>query len=350
MVVISHPYAASSDPSPAYSLLRLTAAGELSETGTTFEMGRSITGDVVFTPDGELGIVAQEDGTLGELKLDASGAPEVLQTAFKGGFYAERLVMHPSGDRLYVLDSEWANIGGGVYEVQIGCDGTLTDKGRIIEAKLPYGMVLLPNDSSRAVVAAKDLLGSAAGDDAHLVSLAPTISRIASVDSFADDEQIIAAAAVTADGKYVLLGDNNEYSGLDNRVAVIQVDGDTLVQRQMLTPMLDPFAIVTSPFGSTAIVVSGYGDGIFVLDYDASSATTPFSVRGELTYDGPKPQLPARAVMIERGQLKGRVLVAENTAVRMVQFTAQGAGVTDVGPFSTGSGLDAITGAIGVQP
>jgi len=349
-VVISHPYTAGGDPSHVYEILKLTAAGVLSSTGKTFEMGRSVMGDMVFTPDGKIGIVVQEDGTLGEFELEADGTATVLDQGFHGSFYAGRLVMAPSGDRVYVLDSEWADIGGGVYEVAIGCDGALTDEGRILEAKLPYTMTLLPGDPGSAVLAAKDVAGAAPGDDAVIVELAPSVSPVASVDAFPDDEQIVASATRTPDGKYVLLGDNAAYSGIDNRVAVLHVDGATLIHRQTLTPLLDPISMVPSPYGSTVLVVSGFGDGIFVLDYDPANATSPFTVRGELAYDGKKPQLPGQAVMIERGALTGRVLVAENTAVRMVQFTAQGAGVMDLGPWSTGAGLAAITGAIGVQP
>ncbi len=352
--MVSLPYDANGGQAKLWELLQLSSTGTLSSTGKTFEMGRSTMGDVVFTPDGQVGIATQDDGTLGVFTLDSDGNPQVVDAAFKGSFYAERLVMDPSGDRLFVLDSEFADIGGGVYSVRIGCDGKLTDEGRIIEAKLPYAMVLLPSAAGQAVIAAKDLLGSAAGDDAHLVRLEPDIARLASADVFTDDQQIIASAAVTADGKYVLLGDNNEYSGQPTRVAVVEVGSNSLTFRQMLTTTLtdtlDPMAIEASPFGGTAIVVSGYSNGIFVLDYDASNTSAPFSVRGALAYQGAKPQLPARAAMIDRGQLRGRVLIAEVSAVRMVQFSAQAPGVTDLGPWSTGDGTGAMVGSVGVQP
>jgi hypothetical protein len=43
------------------------------------------------------------------------------------------------------------------------------------------------------------------------------------------------------------------------------------------------------------------------------------------------------------------VLIAENTAIRQVQFESDGS-VRDVGPMSFGSGVDKVAGAIGVQP
>lgn len=48
--------------------------------------------------------------------------------------------------------------------------------------------------------------------------------------------------------------------------------------------------------------------------------------------------------------LKGRVLVVENTDVRRVQFTGQADGAEDLGLTSSGSGLDAITRVVGIQP
>ena len=53
--------------------------------------------------------------------------------------------------------------------------------------------------------------------------------------------------------------------------------------------------------------------------------------------------------MITRGPLEGRVLIAENVAVRQLQFTKDGA-ITDVSKLSYPSGIPNIVGTIGVQP
>ena len=113
-------------------------------------------------------------------------------------------------------------------------------------------------------------------------------------------------------------------------------------------PVEDPVAIATSPFDDAAIVVSGFGDAIFVLDYSPDAAA-PFSLRGELTYVGDAPALPGSVVEVERGALDGLVLVAENSGVRRVRFAAGGV-VTDLGVLDFGSGTGEIVGAIGVTP
>jgi 6-phosphogluconolactonase (cycloisomerase 2 family) len=349
VVIVSRPYTGSYGKAEAYEVLKLTATGVLSFTGEKFAMGRSNMGDIVFTPDGKLGLASQdEDGSLGVFEVAANGSVKVVHAKFKGGFYAARLVMHPSGDRVYVVDSQWATISGGIHAVRINCDGTLTDEGRVLEAKLPYVLLPVPG-KGQYVTAAKDLLGSAAGDDAHLITLEPQPARLASADPFADDGQIIASGAMTPDGRYALLGDNSEFSGVPNRVAVLEVGDNSLTQRQTLPDVSDPVALLVSPANDAAIVVSGYGNGIKVLGYDANNAAAPFTMAGNMVYAGAKPQLPGRAVMLERGQLKGRVLVAENVGVRMVEFTPGSA--KDLGlTASPGSGGESMVGTVGIQP
>jgi hypothetical protein len=72
-VVISHPYDADGGQAGAYEVLLLSADGELSRTGSTFEMGRASFGEVVFTPIGRFGLAAQDDGSVGVFELDDAG-------------------------------------------------------------------------------------------------------------------------------------------------------------------------------------------------------------------------------------------------------------------------------------
>jgi hypothetical protein len=349
-VVVSLPYNASGLKAETYEVLAMAADGTLSRPGVTFTMGRSMGGEIGFTPDGEVGVAVQDDGTLGVFRLDASGTPTVVHSSFTGGFYAAQVVMDPTGTGAWVLDSEWRSNGGGIYRVDIACDGTLTDKGLVAAGKLPSTMTLLAG--GRAAVAAFDLLTTTEGPDLHLVSSlnAPTIVGSADVFPTADggvDEQVVQSMAATADGKYLLVGDICEFCGSGSRLAGVEIQSGGLRAAQLFA-FNDPYAIVASPFGQVLLVVSGYGNALYVVDYDSQSAT-PFSVRGELAPTGGKPQLPGAAVMVSRGALSGRVLVAELTAIRQVKFSAGGV-VADLGPFSFGSGYTAMVGAIGVQP
>jgi hypothetical protein len=348
-VVISHPYLAAGGAARAWEVLELSAAGALSLTGVRFEMGRATDGRIAFTPDGAVGLVAQEDGTLGVFRFDPDGSVHVVHARFEGSFYASNVVVEPAGRWAYVLDANWRENGGGAYRVGIGCDGSLTDLGAWAPSKLLYGLHLLPMRSDSWIAAARDVLTSLPGHDLHLLRLEGSPSWVAGADVFGDDEAIVSALAVTADGRFALVGDNASFSGIPNRIGVAAVSDGGLSAVQVLTPVEDPVAIVPSPYDSAALVVSGFGDAILSLGYNPAQPASPFHNRGPIAYTGARPQLPSRAVLLDRGALRGRVLVAELLGVRQVAFQSDG-GVTDLGLTSVGSGNAAITGAIGVQP
>jgi hypothetical protein len=349
-VVVAHPYDSAGGQASDWEVFDLSAAGVLSETGVTFQMGRAGLGEVAFTIDGQVGLVAQEDGTVGVLSFDGAGNLQVVHAGFSGSFYAAQVVMDPDDpDRAWVLDAQWRENGGGLYRVRIGCDGTLTDEGRQVEAKLPYGLAWVPDGSGRAVMAGNDVLDSAAEQDAHLLQWGPPAAVLGSTVAFSDDDDIIGSLAVTADGAYALVGDAQGVFSTPNRVAVVRIDAQGLTPLQELSPIPDPIALVASPHDDVVLVVSGMGDAFYVLERDAGSPSAPFVLAGEPTYSGSPPALPAGAVMIRRGALRGRVIVSENTGIRMVDLEGEGV-VTDHGVFDLGAGLDRITGAIGVQP
>jgi len=52
---------------------------------------------------------------------------------------------------------------------------------------------------------------------------------------------------------------------------------------------------------------------------------------------------------VDRGAAQGRVLVSENVSVRQLAFRAGGV-VEDLGSLAFGSGVQHISGAIGVTP
>lgn len=332
-VVVSHPFGADD---AAYQLLDLATDGTLTATATSFDLGKSTIGQMAFTPDGEIGLVAQEDGSLGVFAIDSAGTPSVIDAHFTGSFYATGVVMDPGGAVAYVLDQQWRENGGGIYKIAIGCDGTPTDLGLWLPSKLPGGIALR---GDRLMVAATDVDGSLAGEDAYALDLNvdPPV-RTAGVDAFGDDDQIVAGTTMTRDQQYFLIGDNNQFGNVPNRIAVVGIanDGDTLTAAPTLA-VEDPITLVASPISDVVLAVSGFGNAVFAID----EAGGTFTVRGQVA----SPQLPGGAV----GLGNGLVLVAENLGVRVLRFEANG-NVTDLGLTSLGSDNAAITGSIGVQP
>lgn len=347
-VVISHPYDANQQKSDLYEVLALDAKGKLEKTGKTFQLGRSTYGEIVFTPDGELGFVATEEGKIGSFRVEPSGDISVLNPGFAGGFYASKLIVDPNGDHLYVIDDEWRDIGGGVYSMKIDCDGKLTEESLVAPAKLPAGLWFSAKTPGRALVAADDVLDSPSSQHLHVLDWSSSPKVVASQAIFAGDSPIISSLAVTADEKHALLGDNSAFSSVPNRVAVVAIDGTALSLLQELSPIEDPADIETSPFDSTALVSSGFGDALIVLGFDASKPSAPYSAK-PLSYQGAAPQLPIDMVQIRRGGLTGHVLVSEVGGVRQVAFAA-GKTPVDLGVFALGSGTENVPGALGVQP
>ncbi len=344
-VVVSKLYTSNGDPSNAYEALDMAVEGTFAFPGDVFSMTRSTYSRIVFTPDGKIGIVAQEDGSLGVFSVNTDGSISVVHESFEGEFYASKVVMDPAGQRVFVLSTQWREHGGGIYSVRVNCDGTLTEEGLWAPAKLPYGMVFLPDKESKVVVAAKDILNSPAERNVHLLTWGPSPSVIDSVDAFGHDDFIIESFAVTNDGNYVLLGDNSGFSAEPNSVAIVQTGATGLEPVQLLSPVEDPFDIVTSPYNNAAMVISGFGDVVISITYDPNNQAAPFALGTTVS----TPPLPAKAVLIDRGQLTGWVFISENTGIRKLVFESNGS-ITDLGVTSPGSGLENMIGSIGVQP
>ena len=372
---MSHPFDQSQNAASDFEVFAIDTSGAITQPNVHLKLGPTTDGQIAFTPDGAIGIVAEDDGTLGVFRLDATGAPTVVVATLSGSYYATSVVMDPSGARAYILDDQTVNNGGGVYTVSIACDGTLTDNGLLAGAELPA--TVIPVSGGNAVVAAKNFLGTPPivdagpqnpapdggfdggpdagagriGNDAVLVQWPSASKVVATANPFGDDLAIVSAAALTQDGRYVLLGDNSQFSGVPNRVGIVRVGAAGISAAGVVENVNDPEALVASPFDDTVLVTSAFGNALFVLGASPDGGSVPFTLVGPVAYSGGAPQLPGPAVMINRGGLLGRVLVAENQAIRQVQFAKAGV-VTDLGPTATGdpNDLTSIVGAIGVQP
>ena len=334
-VLISLPYTRSGGQSDGWEAWSISGAGDLAE-GAGFTGGRATRGEAVFTPDGALALAPTEDGGL-MLYAAGAGTAEILAP----DLYAERVVMDPSGERAWIVDGNWPENGGGIYPVTIACDAPTVEVGRRwISAKLPAD--LLPLADGRYLVAGREVEGADPQDDLILVDADG--AWISGADAFGDNDAIVSDAALTLDGRYALLADISEFSGVPTRVAIVGIDGDTLSPVQVID-VEDPVALLTAPDDDRVIVVSGYANAVYALERTGDT-TEPFRLTGEPDYLGAAPQLPGAAAMIRRGSLRGRLLVAEVEGVH--QFDTLG-GLTDLGITPTG-GVDGIVGAIGAQP
>ncbi|MBW2736431.1 MAG: hypothetical protein JRH20_28935 [Deltaproteobacteria bacterium] len=351
VAVVSRPYAEDFTQAGDYEVIHISSAGVLSRPNIVFTMTRTFSGEIIFSADGRFGYVAQEDGSIGVFRVEADRSVVVLDATFDPGFHVSRLVMGPGGRRLFALNSQWRVHGGGIYQLAMECDGTLTNLGLLAASKIPFAMGFLSD--SLAVVAARDILDSPAGHDVHLVSLAPTptvtpsTSLITSASVFDDDESAIADVAITADQRYALLPDI-VFKG-DDRLAVVDLGkgGTTAPSVVQVLAYEDPSKVIMSPFNNAALLLGVAADRLTVLNYTPSNPE-PFTERGKVKTSS-STLLPDEAVMIRRGSLAGHVFVAENVTIRRLRFFPDGR-VEEVDAFSFGTGGRAVVGAMGVQP
>jgi len=279
----------------------------------------------------------QEDGTLGVFRVATDGTITVVDAGFgEDALYASDIVWDLANERIWVVDENWRNNGGGLYTVDVDCStGALSAPTLQIPSK--RARALLPLGDELAVVVAVDVADSEEGNDVHIVDLGSG-SAVASA-SVLDDEAIVSRAAIIG-GQWILFGDNAGFGSVPNRIGVARWDGTTLSSVQTLTPFEDPYAIVASPWDNAAIAVSGFGDQIVPLRLDGASWSlgTPFAA-----------PLPGAAVVLETGPLQGHVYVAENTGIHHLRFDESGR-VMDLGSASFGTDVTDVVGTIGVQP
>ncbi len=345
-VLGAKPYGPSGQASTKWEVFALSSAGALSRPGTVFEMGRAFMGEVAFTPDGALAATAHDDGTIGLVRLSSSGVPTVVHARWDDGgtFYANSVTFSRDGSKLWVVDLNWPNNGGGLFRIDVACDGSLSNVTKMVSSKLAKNMVFNAS-GTRAFIPAVEIDGRAA--QAFLFDPA-TGAATSAATAFADNDAIVSHGTWTTDGRFALIADNSAFSGIPNRVGVFSVSATTLTGVGVISGFEDPIQVLPSPFDDGALVVTGMGDSVHFLSR-ASSGSQPFSNGGQPTYVGGRPQLPSGAALIERGSLKGQVLIGELSGIRRMKFTGAG-GVTDQGLFSTGTRIEDSLGAIGVQP
>ncbi len=344
-VVVSRPYAARTGaPSPRWQILPLEADGALGAPLSEFTLGRAYDGVVAFRQDGALAITAHDDGTIGVFTIGPAGEVAVLHEALDTGAYVHEV--HVFDDHLLLVDGNWQVNGGGIYRAPLGCDGTVGPATLLYAAKLAESLVVR---GPLHILAAVEAIDTRPGT-LHLVGVTgASATRLDGVDLFPqDDEDFIASLAVTHDGRFALVGDNQEFNGaIDNRIGVASISEGKVSAVGVVSPLLDPYAIVASPHGDAMLVVSGYGNAVHVLDYQPDR-DPPFIDQGEPTYLASRPQLPGRAVLVG-GAFPDLVLVVEVEGIRRFRFSGGGQ-VIDLGVGAGGDGYDAIPGAIGAQP
>lgn len=348
-VVVSHPFPDDGGTRDnRYEVFDLTSSGMLTANGPQFRMGRSsdYSSPIVFTPDGRIGFVTQEQGTIGVFRFDEGGVV-VVHAAFVTGFSPGKLIFLPATSQLLATDFNTQNNGGGLYSIDVGCDGSLSNV-RLVLAGNNASAELRLKSTNTTLVASRSLGTSPMMQDLHVVDIASLTAAAVttSTTGFPDRDAIPPSISASRDLRVIALPDNGFLAG--SRIAFFELNGSTVTSRAVVTTP-NPAGVAFSPFGDVGLVVNTDGaDHYRRLTWD--SALTTFTIGGALTYVHGRPQLPTVPVMIDRGLLEGRVLIGELDAIRQLQFETDG-GITDVSstPVS-GTGSAQIVGTFGVTP
>ena len=353
LVLVQTPYNNDAQSSNTWRQLRLSTDGALQLLTESLELGRAPQGQVVFTPDASLGFVAQDDGSIGIVSNQPDGPIEVANPAYRGDFYADSLTMDPSGEILWVLDTNWQENGGGIYRVDIDCSSpSLSGAERILQSKNASKLLLLEATAERreALVIARGFGSPDTQNDHELlhVDLFQPDTPIRQAPIFADPDAMHSDAVLFDAQRYLLVGDNAEFSQTPNRIAVVALQEEAIETVQILENILDPVGLIPSPWEDQLLVVSGYGDAIFTLR-PTGDAQAPFSLGPEPSYTDGAPQLPTASASVQSGALQGHVLVTENTGIRQLQLGLNAA-LTDQGLVAIGESFEGIAGAIGIAP
>lgn len=327
-------------------ILDVAADGKLSRPGKTLEMAGSTEGIPSFTPDGAVAIVPL-GGTAGlaSLVFDAQGNASVATSSFapEGKLYADRVVIDSTGSRAFVLDSNVDKNGGGIYEVRIACDGTLSLVGKVLASEKAAQLTWLGDQKG---LYAGGLVGKTEDLHAFTIGQNPASAQAsASLSVFGDGASVASSLGVTPDGKYAVVTDTGFEVG--NRVGV--VDLATFTTKQKLT-VDAPEAFVVSPFGNAMMLVQSDTFDAYVPVTYAPDSPSPITLGTKITA-AKKVELPTRPVVMKNGALKGFVYVVEVSGIRTLTFDAQGK-LADAGLFSMDVDKDLLNApfALGVQP
>lgn len=340
-MVVSRPTSPDLMARNLFEVLSIGDDGSLGKTGTTFEMGLAPRGRVRFTPDGSIGFVPQDGGSLGIFMLDASGTPEVVEAQWTTDVFVSDVVVDPAGEFAYVIHTGFrdlqGNDQGGIYRYAIDCKtGTLEDEGIVAAAKLARHFVFA--SPTRAIVASNDLLDNTERNEVHLLDLNPP-TRVSSTPIFEDEDSVISHLAVTP--RHAFVSDTSLFG--THRIGVAQIDGDSLEGVQVITGVDDPASIVVSPWNNAVIVALAEGNSIEVYDY-VPDAAQPLTARESLSAS-----LPEYSTALTEGRLQGHVYISQVGGIRHLEFESD-ANVVDHGLFEVAEGIDGSVGALGAQP
>ena len=246
-----------------------------------FEMGRATMGHVNLSSDGTWGAVAQENGSVGIFQVQSNSVHVIdeqwIPVYENETLYATKAWLDPLQDRLWFVDGNLA-LKGGLYSAPIDCESkTLGTVDKFFTSK-HGGPIAFVNEPDFNTIFVGESIES--GPQITTFNRHNNDSPQTVFDAFPDDEAIF--SSMGSNGHDVLIGDNNAFSGLGNRV--VHIDATTGEPIHSLS-IEDPMAIEVQ--SNWALIAAGFPNAIYLYDLTSlelkelslsSSSQLPFSI------------------------------------------------------------------------
>ncbi|MEQ9498295.1 MAG: hypothetical protein RIT81_15590 [Deltaproteobacteria bacterium] len=345
VLLVGHGFTADPNtPGTQVRSMSVAADGNLVDDGVRVDVGFR-PARIEFLPFGGIALVLGEDGEVASLAVDGAANVTVVDSvALEPAFFGD-LRIAADGESAFAVGFDGSPTAG-ISTVRIACDGRLTvDTNAFFPLRLPQSLV--PVGADRWVIlGGQAVFDPVDDDDVRLLSVsAGGFTSVVTADIYTD---AISADRIAAkhDGSTVLIPNNSGFSTETEQLAIVDVVGDTLVDRGRITGLTDPADVLWSADDQTALVALFQPGRVAVLADQGNGLTEVDRITGI--------GLAGQMAPIERGMLNGRVFVSSVDATgfpNIARLAIQGPGVVvSLGDFDFADGSENIPSTIAVTP
>lgn len=292
-----------------------------------FEMGRATMGKVHLSSDATWGIVAQENGSAGIFSIADQMVsvidPEWIPTYDNATLYISKLWLDPAQDKIWFVDGNLYDKGG-LYKVDLDCTTKqLGDVQKIFASKNGGPISFIDHHNLDMLFVGKDINGQ------QLIGFTEDANVLLSGTVFPDDQAIF--SAMTTNGTDILISDNNEFSGVGDRVAHLTLTDDGFVEENLFS-VENPMAMAFAEH--LALIASGFGNAIYLYDSQTKGLSElPLSSTSQLPFS-----------IVEHNE---SFYIGEYNAIRKVTLDQNGYQSDEI--IIQGTGMTGIFGPFGIQ-
>ncbi len=348
VMLVGHPFSeVVGEPGTEISSRTLNVPYQIVEDGIRVDVGTRVS-KLAFVPSGAYAFALGEDGTLVSLKVNSVTDIQVVdQVSLPGASYGEIQVLE-DGQTLLVVGSN-GNPAAGLSTVHVGCAGELTvAEDLYFSLRLTDSVALTMAGNRLWLAGGQALFDPRDDDDLRVLERLPGggYRQVAAYDIFTDH---FAAdrIALSPDGTTLLVPNGLDFSTEADQLAILTVDGDSIVSMDRLTEGLGDLSEVLFSTDGQTIIASLAEPGQVV---SFAKAGGSWSVNTRLRGIG----LANQMAQITRGALTDYIFLPSidpNGPSNVAVVRVSGPGViADLGQHDIGTGFTNIPNAIAIAP